>query len=505
MRKTIELKLNRFDGGIENDARDTAENTCRMVSNFDIISNPHKLTPYYDSEDGDENAATLRKQNFAIALRTGTTYNLFALGVQSAQPTRAQIAMKTLTTGGTKDLGDNTWNEAINNNQAASGATSFDLFVYYKKVGRIFGASGGDTIWSFDPSSAAAFSDASHALSYTNIAQGLVHSKDDILYIPYDNVIAKNNNGSWTDAALTLPSYLKINSICEFGNYLAIGCVPLSGVGNSIVYLWDRDSSLTTLSESIDFGSGLLKVLEVIDGYLIGISIDGGVSQKQKDEIIFRYSTGGVAKQFKKIVGTTSSLLPIAKQKINSRLFFMLFGTFAGTRRSGVFSIGLSGNKFVLSHERSLGNTAAASTDQPLNFIYIGDFLFQSYVTSSTYTLSKTNDSVSYTNNAIYESKKFDIGDSFLTKKLIGVSVMTEYMPTDGQIVLNYKKDEDTSWTLLFTHTTDNSLGHGTVNIESSGVTLPDFKEIQFQIISTGGAEITGLKFKCEFIDKQLY
>ena len=100
---------------------------------------------------------------------------------------------------------------------------------------------------------------------------------------------------------------------------------------------------------------------------------------------------------------------------------------------------------------------------------------------------------------------KINFDDIRITKKLVGVTVETEALPTAGQVVLKYRKDEETSWTTIFTNTTDNSLSHSAINIESTGVTLPQFKEIQFQIISTGNAVITGLRFKIEIIDKEPY
>jgi len=58
---------------------------------------------------------------------------------------------------------------------------------------------------------------------------------------------------------------------------------------------------------------------------------------------------------------------------------------------------------------------------------------------------------------------------------------------------------------LIMTHSTDDAVKHSAINIESTGATLPQFNEIQFRIESTGGAVITGLKFKYEDIDDDLY
>jgi len=82
---------------------------------------------------------------------------------------------------------------------------------------------------------------------------------------------------------------------------------------------------------------------------------------------------------------------------------------------------------------------------------------------------------------------------------------MTDALPAAGQVVLKYRKDEDTSFTTIFTHTTDNSISHDAVNIESSGAQLPEFREIIFRIESTGNAKITGLKFKYDVLPKNAY
>ena len=117
------------------------------------------------------------------------------------------------------------------------------------------------------------------------------------------------------------------------------------------------------------------------------------------------------------------------------------------------------------------------------------------------------NDSPNYstTLSSVYESLIITGNDSSKKKKLIGVTVFTEPLPTAGQVVLKYRKDEETSFTTIFTHTTANSLSHSAINIESNGDELPEFYEIQLQILSTGGVEITGIRFRYEIIDSDIY
>lgn len=513
MGKLIETIVSRFDGGITNNPRDPASNVARMVTNFDILTNPHKLIPYRDSEDGDQDAATQKNQSFAVGRRTGTTYSMYGLGVVSGTA-RAEVNYKNLTTGAATDLDDDDWASPSGDDQSLAGTANFELFTYYQRTNRLYGARAGTHIFSYLLTAAGWVDSEADLTAYTNVANGLVHSKDDILYVPYDNKIAKNSNGSWTVPALTLPTHFYITSICEYGNFIAIGCAPLSGIGNSRVYLWDRNASLTTLSESIDWGSGVLKVLEEIDGILIGISLEGSSTIAFKDRIYFRAYTGGTVQTFKTLYAddATGTVLPITKQKVNNRVYFLMKIVLNGATRTGVWSVGRSSpdSPFVLVHERTQNNDTALGAGVLKGFHVLGDYTFIAYTTAAgDLAMSKTNDQSSFTATSIYESKIFNAGDSSLKKDLLGTTVTTEYLPANGQVVLKYATDEDIgtdSWTTIFTDTTDNSISHSAVNIESSGAALPrDYKEIAFRIESTGGAEITGLSFMEEITAKRTY
>jgi hypothetical protein len=503
MGKRIETTINTFNGGIANDPRSTRENTALMLTGFDL-KDPHRLIPFNSSESGDGGASTSKKRNFTLALRTGTTWSLYALGVKSGAST-AEVLYKDLTTGGSNDMGDTGWSTPANH-QSASTVTNFNLFTYYKKTGLIYGARNGTHIWAFSPSGSAWDDDiittnGGTPFAYTNIAEGLVHSKDDILYIPYDNIIAKNDNGAWSETALTLPTHLKINSICEYGNYLAIACAPLSGIGNSIVYLWDRDSTLTTLSESVNWGEGELKVLEELNGYLIGVSVLGGNTVNFRARVSFKYYNGNGAKEFDELVASSGSpTLLISKQKIDEKLYFMMSINYNGALREGVWSVS-NPTELRIVHERTPNNDTALTNGVLRGFFYVGDYLFQSYQDNGTYTLSKTTDGDTFATSGIYE-KRFNTEGSSKKKDLVGITVENEYLPSAGQIILEYRTDENTAWTNIFTNTTNNSISKSAVAQEG----LPkDYKEIEFRVESTGGAVPTGLNFLEEITDKKPY
>lgn len=484
--------LNRFDRGIVNDPRSQLEGAFKVVTNFDTLTSPRLLNPYRSTEDGDSGASTSQKQNFCIGY-TGSVYRLFGLGRQVSLA-RAAIEYK-----GLDELDDNAWNTPANN-ESSSGSVEYNLFVFYKKTGMIYGASG-TNMWKFDPSGGA-WSDSYQTFSQAPTGQGLVHSKDDILYIPCGNLIATLNNTSFNGTALTLPSDLTITSISEYGNYLAIGCKPISNIGSSRVYLWDRDSSLTTISESIDWGAGNLQILEEIDGFLVGISLLGNTTTSLVPRIIFKYYTPQGAVKFNEITGVSSGNLTILnnkKQKFNSRIYFQASISINGSMREGLWSVGRSSPNEPLAviHEQTPNNDTALSsgTSGLSGFFIVDDYIFQSYYTNSTYALSKTDDQANYTASGIVETTinpNMSEQDRPKKKQLISAGLLYESLPANGQAILKYKVDGG-SYTTVLTETTDSEIV--TERPDASGTSFTAGRDYEFRIESTGGAKITGLYY----------
>ena len=526
MGKIYEIKINDFSKGMHNDPRIGDFGYAQLIKNFDSHTYPKKLVPLRDSESGDLASTTSKKQNFCVALgrdvsANSVPYALFGLGVVNGD-TKAEILYKKIDNQVDADaLGGADWTAPSGTvNYRSTDVAWFELFVYYKKTGIIYGALGssatvGTKLFGFYPNATTAFdndiitTNGGTPFTFSKLAQGLVHSKDDILYIPYDNKIAKNNNGTWVNAALTLPTHFYITSICEYGNYLAIACAPLSGIGKSVAYLWDRDATLATLSESIDWGEGNLKVLEEIEGHLIGISSMGidittGASNQLYGELIIRTYSGGTVNVLKRFISTGNSVkLLIAKQKVNHFLYFLCSNlALNGTGHVGLWKIGRvsSDTPFALTFNRSPSNDDSVANVALKNFFIIGDYAFISYVNPTDFALTKTSESSTGfgSTSATYESLIF--GDSKQNKKLISVWVNHEALAATGSVILKYKLNAETSYTTILTNTTANSFFKEATNIESSGANLPQFREISFQILNTTGTPITGLGFKYEEI-----
>ena len=507
--------IDNFSLGIAQDPRERDTRYAQLIKNFDAHTFKHKLVPFRSSEDGDDAGNTSKKRNFQIALRTGTTHSLYTLGVVSGTTDRAEILYKDLTTGAANDLDDSAWANTGNHQSASDSVlVKFECFVYYRKTGRIYLVKADGDVIRYDPAGSVAIAEADVALgSITNLAQGLVHSKDDILYIPYDNKIAKNNNGSWTAVALTLPSHLKITSISEYEDNLAIACAPLSGVGESIVYLWNRDETTTVLSKSIPWGEGNLTILEEIEGFLIGVSYTGTSNTNFEQKAIFKYYAGSKPITFLELLNETtfddsSNDTPLSKQKVNKYLYFSMKITLNGTIHHGIWKIGRTkAGTFSVVFDRSWNNdTTPVAADEIFGFIFIGDYMFIAYSDGGTDDVSKTDDTNLHDITAIYETVILNGGDSSKNKQLMSVGITAESLPANGQLVLKYKKDEEASFTTIFTWNTNDEIYHEAINIELSGVPLPVFREITFRVESVGQtaattgdpAVLTGIKFKWE-------
>lgn len=500
MGKIITRKINRFDGGMANDIRSKDPYKARLIKNLDAFSFPNKIVPRRDSESGNDTSSR-KIYDFAYL----DTLGLVGVGTSS---NLATIFYKNTYT-------DATWNQTANNqSDIAENKRDDGFLVYYATKGRFYLPTGSTTIGGYDPTGAGAWTDQTLG-DLTYGSRGLVHSKDDNLYVSYRNKIARYDGTTWTTTALTLPLRYVITSLCEYGNYLAIGCRTSDSFGDrSRVFLWDRDSSVTTLSESIDWGYGKLAYIEEYKGHIIGASYQDssvfGSNRIGPERISIKAYSGSQADTLIELIGDESiypatvsgQLYGRGFQKTNDRLYFLAGIEIDGSVNNGLWSIGRNGNNPLAIQLEYLPNNDTAVTSME-GFYVVGSFAFISY--DGAGAMSKTTESRSFTATSIYETLKDDLEDASITKKLVGVSVMTKALGSGAQVVIKYKADSDSSWTTIMTHSTVNSLTKSAINIESTSAVLPQFKEIQFRLESTGGAEILGLTFDAEIISNRAY
>lgn len=494
--KTRITIIDNFFGGIADDIREQSRHKFSITKHFDIFTNPKRLTPHRATEAIENKSFDVRQMIYA----NNTLFGYGYISSGDVSPKIYQVASPT----------DASPSWAASTNGAATSATRIlGCFAAYKNY--IYGFAQTNKIWRWgDFTSSPSFTTTWQTVSatVTSVAQGIIHPADDILYFAYNNIIAKNNNGSFTDQALILPDKYIITSLAAYGNYLAIACKPKTASSdNSVVFLWDRDSSLVTISDKIDWGAGDLQILEDLQGELVGVTEEDLSGGNDIGNIAIKVYSGGAVRTIKEIkekavAGFTGGDVLPDKVIVNNKLYF--YATIATEigGLSGIWVIGRKNRDYPLAITLDFIEEEVSATVPSVQGIARTKNMWW-IAHSDDGSINRMTDTDTYTQTSIYESQKFNQGDISMNKKLIGVTVMTVPLPTAGQIVLKYKKDEETSYTTIFTNTTDNSIRKSALNI--SGVTLPEFKEIQFKIESTGGAEVTGLKFKYEDKPDDIY
>ena len=505
MGKIEQTIINRFNGGIATDLRAGNSSQFAMTEHFDTHSYPGRLKPYRshkaDESQSGAKAGLIRK--LVPGSRTSSdTAVLWALGQSVSSPAIFYHDSDPSTSG---------WTTPANN--VAAGTVLFNWFFFYNRG--VYGLQTSGDIFKYNTSAGtmdSAFGNFGTTLSF---AQPVHHPADDNAYFFEGNAVHRLNNNTWFYDVLILPANLSIVSACAYGNYLAIACKPIGAghymTGNT-VFLWDRDSSLATLSHKIDFGTGHLQHIASLDNKLIAV-VDRWINAPEDAdvaELVILGATEGTSSAvvLNRVpsVGTTNTISNLYPNKIvqDNILYFPyrltngVVSAGSSNIRDGIWSVDSQGRITLEVVEEDLASASAAID----SIARVAGFWF--IVHSGDGSIQRTDENANYTYTSIGESLIFDSGDPSVTKKLIGVSVTNVPNPTAGQVVLKFRKDAETAWTTIFTNTTDDSISESAVNY-SSGTNLPEYKEIQFRIESTGGAEITSLKFKSEIIDKDLY
>jgi hypothetical protein len=491
MSKTVEIKINNFSSGISDDPREISPNGFTISKHFDIFSQPNRLTPYRSLEADTETSvsSTDLKQYFVRDfLYPSASGKLYGLGQTGAGLTK--ILQKADATTGL-------WTTPATSE--GDGAVQNGCFVEYKDYAWGFQGTTQVFRWGLLSGTPSITNSQGTVGTITSVAQGVI-AKDDNLYLPYNNKLARvTSGGTVTDAVLTLPTNFKITSICNFGNYLAIACAPISTFnGTSKVFLWNLTS--TDVQEVIDWGEGELRVLETIEGMLVGITDRylNNATGAGRGSMIIQVYAGGVPQVLKEVftLALAGKTMPISKAVKNNRLFFAakIMTNTAGTEyNEGVWSFGRKNANYPWALTLDI-ICEEATTSGFQSFGSAGNFFFISH--SADGSVSKINDSSVYTYTSIYESQIFNFGDEDNDKRLESLKVSFRSQTAGESVTAKYRVDGATAWTTIGTDSTDGDLSRTFVNIESTGADFVSFREMQLRIESTGGAEILGFCLK---------
>lgn len=491
MSKQLEINIADFNGGISDDPRKSSNKEFQIAKHFDIFTNPKRLTPYRDlAADTNDGSTSTGMKQYAVRdfLYASASAKLYGLGQTGAGLTK--IVQKADATTG---------NWTLPASSEGNGAVQNGCLVEYKDY--LWGFQGTTQVfrWGLLSGTPSITNSQGTVGTITSVAQGVI-AKDDNLYLPYNNKIARvTSGGTVNDAVLTLPTNFKITSICNFGNYLAIGCAPVASFnGVSKVFLWNLTSADVT--ESIDWGEGDLRILETIEGLLVGVTdryLNNAVGAGKGSMIIQVYS-GGAPQVVKEVFtqALTGKTIPLSKTVKNNRVFWSakIMTNSAGTEyNEGLWSFGRknSGYLYALSLDvidENVNTSGIQSFGTAANYFFISH--------SADGSIDKTSATATYTFTSSIESQIYDAGDVDSDKTLLSCKVSFRKLAAGESVTLKYRIDGATAWTTIGTASTDNDISHTFLNIESTGAAFASGREYEFRIESTGGAEITGYKAK---------
>lgn len=496
MSKTLEIKINNFSGGISDDPRRVSDSEFIISKHFDIFSQPNRLTPYrsLEADTNDGSTATGMKQYYVKDfLYASASAKLYGLG-QNASGYPKLVYKADATTG----------NWTLPTSSEGNGAVWNGCLVEYKDY--LWGFQGTTQVWRWGVlSGTPAITNSQGTVgTITSVAQGLI-AKDDNLYLPYNNKLARvTSSGTVNDAVLTLPTNFKITSIANFGNYLAIACAPISVYnGVSKVFLWNLTS--TDVQEAIDWGEGELRVLETIEGMLVGVTdryLNNDTGAGRGSMILQVYSSGSpqVVKEVytQKLVGKT---MPISKATKNNRVFFSakIMTNSAGTEyNEGIWSFGRKNAQYPYTLtldiiDENINTSGIQAFGTAANYFFISH--------SADGSIDKTDDTAAYTFTSIYETQIYNFGDVDSDKRLESVKLSFRKLASGESVTAKVKADDATSWTTIGSFSTAGEISRTFLGIESTDANFPSGKELKFQFTSTGGAEITSYSLKATVLN----
>lgn len=512
------ITINRFDT-IANDRYEANLGEFSIAKHFDVLTYPTRLKPLRGMITDTANTGI---GNIFVA----SDGLLYGVGTDPSNPTKGKLWQRS--GYGSSDV----WQSLPTNNQLSGQNVKYPLLVEYVDVGTspstdrtIFWSSNNVIVRS---NKLGASTSATDSLTFTNIGQGFVHPKDKILYIPYDNKIATYALSTTLNTAqFTIPAQYTIPCLTNYGNYLAIPAYSTNGigVGGSIVYLWGRDTSLTTADESINWGQGQLKVLNNLNGALIGISTVSAApngSVQDSDSIQIKEYSGGTEPILIKelianhIVGISSSPTVTINPNVNfiykNRMYFSVnIVPNDGINNSyyGLWSVGKNkiNGRYSVTLERIATNDN--SDTGVLAAAIVGDFV--SLVHTAVGTLTYTSNGIGTTRfnaTSVYESvvnPQMKATNKVLNKQLYTLALHYEPLQSGASVTLKYRTDKNSSsdWITVFTENAAGAVFTERTK-DSNNDAFTAGRNFEFRIESTGGAEIVGLSYKYGILSSNL-
>lgn len=476
--------VNKYDGSIAENIRDYQENEHESSSNF-TLTKPHILEAIpdtiVDTSTGDP--ITDLKLTDVILDATDNAV-LVALGKKSSSSSNMAFFKS--------DALGNAWTITA---QRGAGIVLPNTLFSYKGKAHALELNGSDTkLIRYTDDSTATDRGTLTGATQSNLPKPFVHPEDGKAYMGSGYII-----GTWDDTTLTtfstmIPTDKTITSFAGYGSYLAIGVKPTTNVGNSLTYLWGRDTTLNTAQGIIDWGFGNLIALENIGEILVAVLVVQNTNTTITSKLQLKTWSGGEVQTVQEIElasGIGTAIPPYNfKAKTRNSLYFTL------SADTCIYKV--TKNKdgvFTLNRERFVANGSSPSTIN--GFSLINDIMWVGYSISGGATNTFFHNKLSatatnYTNTCTYKTMinpNMVLTDRGKDKQLTGVRLLITGIASSGTTTLKYYVDGGVVATIEAKANTSGEIYIESTN-ESDGKALKSGKEFQFLIESTGNAKI---------------
>jgi hypothetical protein len=496
MARIQRVELKRFDGGHSDDVRTPSNNQYERVLNFDVFSNPSKLTPYRKKENDmtvNGTSSTMTEFHVKHFINNGTS--LIGLGiVDSGLGGRLRVLEKTSLPAGDWTLsGTGTQTDAGTAYQT-SGLIYKD-YIYALRTsannnkGRLFkygalstGVRVMDLRFGTDP-----FNIDDTTLSRTGRSSVGI---DDRAYFPYENKLGSTDGSTVTDADISVPTDYNIKSTTAWRKFMAMGCTKTDNT-NSRIYLWDYVSD--DVSEVIDLGAGKLIAFGNVDDTLVAVMDSSRASLVLKPVVRVKIWSGGMVRTIKELPlfdadGNTYTVNE-GEEVESGKLFFTIYDS-TGTDLAGIYVVTKNKRgRWAVAIDQAINNTATVASFSAMK--KMSDYWWVSHGANGT--IDRTDNGANYTNSDVVMQK---FGDPHKVHTLLAVGVSHVALGSGEAVEVQYRVNENTAWTTIFTSQDDNALSKMATLEVDQAKNFSDFSEAQIRAISTGGAEITGLRAK---------
>ncbi len=484
-----------------------------------VTLEPHRAT----TKPGIENIGPNDKEisQFCIGKHTDGLFYLYGLGVSGSDV----LAWYKY------DQSTNDWAAAASTYSGATGTRVKELAFYFEGAFYAFKTT---AITKFTPAAGGTFNATWHTTghlyssTYTTIAKPVIVGAN--AYFAMDNKVWElATSGSALTLKYTLSSDRLIYSICALpGNNLSVMTYH-QGDQTTREYLFNVAGSDTNAYEQIDWGSGRVRHHTEVRGIVMAV-VDERTTQygdRNEASIKLKRRSGSqivtdhelkcdianAAYQSYSANTVIGNAMHVFENKLCCKVSYL---TPLNERISGILSYSTDGrfqievtaafdanntyanlgfiqayNSWFVAHSAETGYTTVAVT-APFN---VGSYNITDANPANYYAALTHYDGV-------LQTKIINHGDATTKKSLVGASVSFEPLSSSNSpyVKLYYRIIGDNDWTLLATQSTTGATSLDYVNLK----TVPEYKEIQFQIL-TRHASVTGFKETSVPVNKQPY